>query len=177
MNIVHISIISTHALIPHNLASGQVSSAICDLGQAKKPSTVAKRGATWINKGRKGQQSEKKTHLWINKCFHSKKSFHLNQPFTQPPDKPEDRTKGLGSFEASHLNGHQLWSHRVQLETSCIQTWGIFFWHIATNLRVVLTRARWLYRNWWNIVWDMDRRDRRGEMRGLGNRRGDGGGA
>ena len=42
---------------PHNLASGQVSSAICDLGQARKPSTVV----------RKNQPYEKK--VFIQKSF------------------------------------------------------------------------------------------------------------
>ena len=34
---------------------------------------------------------------------------------------------------------------------------------VATILRVILTRTRWLYRNGWDVVWDLDRRDWRRE--------------
>jgi len=70
------------SFFPQNLASGQVSSAICDLGQARKPSTVAKPGATWIRKGKKkGQQSENANP--IKRYFHDvfiQKSFSTLNP-------------------------------------------------------------------------------------------------
>lgn len=42
------------------------------------------------------------------------------------PSRKEDRTKGLGSFEALHLITGQSWPHRVLFKTSCIQTCGIY---------------------------------------------------
>lgn len=61
---------------PQNLASGQVSSAICDLGQARKPSTVAKPGATWIRKGKKKDNRQKKSTTTSNeKNVFIQKSF------------------------------------------------------------------------------------------------------
>ena len=43
----------------------------------------------------------------------------------------------------------------------------IFFWHLMTTLilRIFLTRVRWLYRNWWNIVWMRNHNGRRERRR------------